>query len=217
MAVSGVVEFHASSGSPAGTAGGFQLDPFVAGSGTEWNRMGFFGSSGPGSFVTVNQYQDKTYACNESGVAPDSTINTASGELTNNKFVNSTSVNPNASGSVALSTLTEIDATIRVQFTEPSGNAVETQNAELKCVQFGATSGVANEDAVPTGVTVQAAEVGQDTSWEKISDDAADNSISLTSRATASIVHDYHLAISVSPISTGEIIDFGFLFKLEYI
>ena len=217
MAVSGVVEFHASSGSPAGTAGGFQLDPFVAGSGTEWNRIGFFGSSGPGSFVTVNTYQDKTFACNESGVAPDATINTAEGELTNNKFVNSTSVNPNASGSISLSTLTEIDATVRIQFTEPSGNAVETQNAEIKCVQFGASSGVADESAVPTGVTVYVAEVGQDSTWEKISDDASDNTKALTSRTTAAIVHDYHLAISTSPISTGEIINFGFLFKLEYI
>lgn len=217
MAVSGVVEFHASSGSPAGAAGGFQLDPFTVGSGTEWNRIGFFGASGPGSFVTVNTYQDKTFACNESGVAPDSTINTAEGELTNLKFVNSASVNPNASGSVAVNTITEIDATVRVHFTEPSGNAVTTQNALLKCVELNAASGVPDEDAIPTGITVYAFEVGQDSAWEKLTDDAADNQISLTSRAGSSIIHDYHLALSASPINTGEKIDFAFLFKLEYI
>lgn len=214
MAVSGVIEFHASSGAPSHP---YQLDPFVAGSGTEWNRFGFFGASGPGSFVTVNTYQDKTFAVNESGVAPDATINAAQGELTNLKFINSASVNPNASGSVGVSTITEPDATIRIQFTEPSGQAVETQNAQLKCVALNAASGVDDEDALVSTVTVQGFEVVQDSAWSKFSDDAADNALSLSSRATASIVHDYHVGLSVAPINTGENIAFAFLFKLEYI
>ena len=200
-AISGVIEFHASSGAPSHP---FQLDPFVAGSGTEWNRFGFFGVSGPGSFVTVNTYQDKTFSVNESGVAPDSTINSASGELSNLKFINSGSVNANASGSVAVNTITEPDATVRVRFTEPSGNAVITQNAEILCVQLNATSGVDDETAIPTGVTVQVFEVGQDTAWEKISDDAIDNFKDLTDRAAAHIIHDYHIALACSPILTGE-------------
>jgi len=214
MAISGIVEFHASSGAPSHP---WQLDPFTAGSGTEWNRIGGFGDSGPGSFITVNTYQDKTYTCNESGVAPDSTINSASGELQNNKYVNSASVNPNGSGSIAVSALTEQDATVRIQFTEPSGNAVTTQNAKLKCVALNASSGVDDQSTLVSTVTVHAFEVGQDSAWEKISDDAADNEIDLTARATAAIVHDYHVALSMSPISTGENISFGFLFTIEYI
>lgn len=214
MSISGIIEFHASSGAPSHP---WQLDPFVPNSGTEWNRIGFFGASGPGSFITVNTYQDTTYTVNESGVAPNSTINSASGKLQNLKFINSASVNPNGSGSVAVNTITLQDATIRVRFTEPSGTSVETQNAVLKCVSLNASSGVPDEDALVTGVTVYAFEVGQDTAWEKISDDAADNYISLSSRATQSIIHDYHIGLSVSPISTGEKIDWAFLFKLEYI
>lgn len=214
MAISGVIQFHASSGAPSHP---YQLDPFVAGSGTEWNRIGFFGSTGPGSFITVNTYQDTTFTCNESGVAPNIGVNAASGKLQNLKFINSASVNPNGSGSVAVNTITRPDATLRVHFTEPSGHAVTTQNAKLLCVQLGATSGVASEATIVTGITVQVFEVGVDTAWEKITDDAADNAKSLSSRATASIIHDYHLALSLSPINTGEKKDFAFLFKLEYI
>lgn len=214
MAASGVIEFHASSGAISHP---YQLDRFVAGSGTEWNRLGFFGTTGPGSFVTVNQYQDTTYTVNESGTPPNVGVNTASGKLQNLKYINSSTVNPNASGAVALSTITPQDATIRVRFTEPSGNAVITQNAYLKCVKLNASSGVDSESALVSGITVQVFEVGQDSSWEKISHDASDNSKTLTSRATAKIVHDYHLGISISPINTGEKKDFAFLFKLEYI
>jgi len=214
MAISGVIEFHASSGAASHP---YQLDPFVAGSGTEWNRFGFFGASGPGSFVTVNTYQDKTFAVNESGVAPDATINAAQGELANLKYINSGSVNPNASGSVAVSTITDLDATIRVRFTEPSGQAVVTQNAELKCIALNAASGVDDESALVTGVTVQGFETVKDSAWTKFSDDASSNSLSLSSRAGTSIMHDYHIALSVAPINTGEKIDFAFLFSLEYI
>lgn len=214
MNQSGIIEFHASSGAPSHP---FQLDRFVAGSGTEWNRIGFFGASGPGSFVTVNTYQDRTYCVNESGVAPNSTISATSGRLQNLKFINSASVNPNSSGSVAVNTITIPDATLRIRFTEPSGNAVQTQNAQIKCVQLGATSGVANEDTVVTGINVQVFEVAQDSAWTNISNIASSNSKSLTSRATAHIVHDYHLGISASPINTGAKIDWAFLFRLEYL
>ncbi len=214
MAASGIIQFHASSGAPSHP---FQLDAFVAGSGTEWNRIGFFGAAGPGSFVTVSQYQDTTFTCNESGVPPNIGVNAQSGKLQNLKYVNATTVNPNASGSVAVSTITLPDATVRIRFTQPSGTAVQTQNAVLRCVQLGATSGVANEDALVSGINVQAFEVVVSTGWEKISHDAADNYISLSSRAGTSIMHDYHIGLSVSPIATGERKDFAFLFKLEFL
>jgi len=213
MAISGIIQFHASSGARSHP---YQLDPFVAGSGTEWNRIGFFGSTGPGSFVTVSTYQDTTYACNESGIAPNIGVNTYSGILQNLKYVNSASVNPNGSGSVALSTITAPDATLRVRFTNPSGTAVQTQNAKILCVQLGATSGVASESALVSGITVQVFEVVVDSSWTQISQTGT-NSKNLGSRATNSIIHDYHLGISVSPINTGEKKDFAFLFKLEYL
>lgn len=214
MAASGVIEFHASSGAPSHP---FQLDRFVAGSGTEWNRLGFFGNTGPGSFVTVNNYQDTTFVVNESGTAVNIGVNTASGKLQNLKYVNSSTVNPNSSGAVAVNTLSRNDATFRVRFTEPSGTAVQTQNVMLRCVALNASSGVDNESAVVSGINVQAIEVGVSTTWEKLSDNASDNYISLSSRTSTAIVHDYHLGLSVSPITTGEKKNFAFLFKLEYI
>jgi hypothetical protein len=214
MAISGIIQFHASSGAPSHP---WQLDPFVANSGTEWNRIGFFNTAGPGSFVTINTYQNKTYTVNESGVAPNSTINSQSGQLTNLKYVSSSTVNPNSSGAVNCNTITEPDATLRIRFTEPSGIAVTVQNIYFKCVALNASSGVANEDTVQSGITVQVFEVGKDTTWTKVSNDAASNSLTLDNRAGSSIIHDFHLGISVSPITTGEKKNFAFLMKLEYI
>jgi len=213
MAISGIIQFHSASGARSHP---YQLDPFIAGSGTEWNRVGFFGSTGPGSFVTVSTYQDTTYACNESGIAPNIGVNVYSGILQNLKYVNSASVNPNGSGSVALTTITLPDATLRVRFTNPSGTAVQTQNAKILCVQLGATSGVASESALVSGITVQVFEVAVDSAWTQISQTGT-NSKNLGARATNSIIHDFHLGISVSPINTGEKKDFAFLFKLEYL
>lgn len=214
MAISGVIEFHASSGALSAP---YQIDPFVANSGQEHNRLGFFGDTGPGSFVTINTYQDKTFPVNEDGNAIDGAVNTASGELQNLKYINSSSVNPNGSGSVALSSITQQDATMRVRFTEPSGAAVTVQNAELKCVNLNAASGVDDEDALASGITVQTFEVAVDTAWTKISDDAASNALDFDDRPSDSIIHDFHVGISLSPIATGEKTNFGFLFKLEYI
>jgi uncharacterized protein YpuA (DUF1002 family) len=137
--------------------------------------------------------------------------------LTNLKYINSSSVNPNGSGAVGVSTITQQDATLRVQFTEPSGNAVVTQNAMLKCVNINAASGVDDEDALASGITMYGFEVAVDSAWSKFSDDAASNELSLANRAGESIVHDFHIGLSLSPIGTGEKTDFAFLFKLEYI
>jgi hypothetical protein len=214
MAISGVIEFHASSGAPSHP---YQIDPFIANSGQEHNRLGWFGDTGPGSFVTINTYQDKTFPVNEDGNAIDGAVNSASGELQNLKYINSSSVNANGSGAVAVSSITLPDSTLRVRFTEPSGTAVTIQNAELKCVNLNAASGVDDEDALASGVSVQAFEVGVDTTWTKISDDAASNAIDFDDRPTDGIIHDFHIGLSLSPIGTGEKVDFGFLFKLEYI
>lgn len=214
MAISGIIEFYASSGSPAGA---YQIDHLVAGSGQEYNRLGWFGDDGPGSFLTIFLHQDRTFVVNEDGNAVPGATNPASGELTNLKYINSTGVDPNSSGVVALNTITELDATLRVRFTEPSGNATTTSNAVLKCVELSATSGIDDEDAIPSNVLVYAAEIGQDSSWTKISDDAGDNELSLGDRAGSSIVHDFHIGLSVSPRITGKKADFGFLFQLEYV
>lgn len=214
MAISGIIEFHASSGSPAYP---YQIDQFVAGSGEDYNRLGWFGDNGPGSFITIFLHQDTTFIVNESGQAVPGATNPASGELTNLKYVNSTNVNPNGSGSVTLSTLTEQDATLRIHFTEPSGNAVTTSNGVFKCVSLNASSGVDNVDTIPSNVLVYAAEIGQDSSWTKISDDAANNELAVGDRAGSSIVHDFHIGISVSPRITGQKSDFGFYFELEYV
>lgn len=211
-AVSGIIEFHASSGAPTHPR---QIASLLPGSGQDYNRAGFFGSSGPGSFVTINTYQDTTFIVNEDG-NPSGAF-TASGKLQNNKYIGASNVNPNGSGSISVSALTRPDATFRVRFTEPSGNAVTTQNAQLKAVNLTATSGVSDETAKVSGLLIQCFEVGVDSSWTLISQTGTNNYASLSSRATSTIIHDYHIAVSVSPLAVGIRRDWAFLFKLEYI
>lgn len=211
-AVSGIIEFHASSGSPTHPR---QIASLIANSGQDYNRIGFFNTGGTGTFITINTAQDTTYIVNEDGSA--SGAFTASGKLSNNKYVNSASVNPNSSGSIAVSALTIPDATVRVRFTQPSGTAVTTQNNVFKAVKLNATSGVDDDTAMVSGVLIYALEVGQDSAWTLISQTGTVNYVTLTSRATSAIVHDYHVALSVIPLAIGVKKDFAFLFKTEFL
>lgn len=214
MAVSGIIEFFASSGSPAGS---FLLDTFVAGSGTEYNRIGWFGANGPGSYITISTYQDRTFMVDEEGSPVIAAINAASGELTNLKYINSTQVDPNASGTVLLTTITEQDATLLVHFTHPTGAATTVSNIFLKSVNLNAASGVPDDTVGASGVNIYAFEVAQDSTWTKISNDASPNSIQLGDRASSSIYHDFHIGISASPLLTGEKNNFALVFELEYV
>lgn len=210
-AQSGVIEFHASSGSPTHPR---QIVSLLPNSGQDYNRLGMFGAGGPGTFVLLSQYQDTTYIVNEDGNPSGAWA--ASGKLSNNKFVNTSSVNPNSSGSIAVSALTPIDATFRVRFTEPSGNAVQTQNVFLQVVKLNASSGV-EVGTVVSGINIYAFEVGQASAWTLLSQSALSGSLALTSRGTAKIIHDYHIAVSCSPLAVGIKRDYGFVFIVEFL
>lgn len=212
MPISGIIQFHSSSGAPCGS---LQFDTLVANSGQMYNRIGHFGISGPNSFVSTNTYQDTTYIVNEDGAV--SGAYPASGKLSNLKYVNSASVNPNSSGSQAVSGISRNDATIRIHFTQPSGTPCTTQNAKFRCVALNASSGIDNIATLASGLYVQAFEVGVSSAWSLISQNGAQNYISIADRAGSSIVHDFFVGISASPISVGVLKSHGYLFSLEYI
>ena len=113
--------------------------------------------------------------------------------------------------------MTEQDATVRVHFAHPSGWACTTSAAKFRCVTFGATTGVDDETAVESNVVLRLFEVGRDTAWTKVTYDASVNYISLDDRAVASVVHDWHIGMTAAPNTTGEKIDFGFWFELEFV
>lgn len=212
-AESGIIEFWSASGAPCAQT---QIALLIPNSGQDYNRVGWFGTTGPGSFIVINTYNDTTYIVNEDG-NPSGAF-TSSGKLNNCKYVNATSVNPNSSGSQAVSGLPEHAATLRIEFTEPSGNAVTTQNVYLKAIKLNNASGCDDENVKVSGMLIQAFEVVPTvTGWTLISQTGTNNYIQCSGRSTASIVHHYHVALSVSPLQTGERIDFGILFKLEYV
>lgn len=212
MALSGIIEFHASSGAPCHP---LQIDHFVAGSGLGYNRIGLFGTGGPGTYVQVNLFQDTTYIVNESGAPSGSAL--ASGKLTNLKYINSSSVNPNSSGSVSVSGITERDSTLRIRFTHPSGQTCTLQNCKFIGINLNASSGAIDETTNISGINIYAFEVGRDTSWTKISNDASLNYLSFANRSSGAIVHDYHLGLSASPLAVGERKNFAFIAKFEFV
>ncbi len=214
MAISGIIEFYASSGAPAAS---YAIDSFIVGSGYDYNynRFGFFEAGGPGTFVTIGTYQNSTYIVNQNGEAVPSSWNAQSGELTNLKYINDGTVNPNGSGVVDVNTITEQDATFLVHFTHPTGAATTMTNASLRCVAINSQSGVDSVSALVTGLNIYGFEVGQDASWTKLSNDAATNQLTLVDKSS-STVHDYHIGLSVSPINTSINVSFGFVLELEY-
>jgi len=211
-AISGVIEFWASSGAPSAAR---QLANLLPMSGQDYNRVGFFGTGGPGNFIRINEYQDTTYIVNEDG-NPSGAF-TASGKLSNVKYVTSTTLNPNSSGVIAVSGLTMPDATVRIRFTEPSGTAVQTQNGKFRAINLNASSGTDDCTINVSGVNIYAFEVPQATSWTLISQAGAVNYISLTSRTSAKIWHDFHIALSASPLAVGIKNNFAFEVYLEFL
>lgn len=158
----------------------------------------FAGAGGFDSKITAGQYNDSTHVESSVG-ANDSSANAPK----NNKYISATEVDIGA-GTVLLSSLTDADAALKINFSDPS--AVATESAS-----FYAYDGVTTT-AVPTGVTFQAAEIG-DTNWTNAEGSAA--ALSLADQAAATS-HDFFIAISASPESVGLKDAFSLRVELTY-
>ena len=186
------------------------IDP----SGTN-NTVGFFGSAF-GNSIRVAEFNDKTHVTNSTG-----TTNFAS--LTNNKFITTSGISLNASGTLPLSGITISDTTLRIHFNNTED--VETQNAEF--IAFDRTNFVND----PSGVEVQAFEasasssgtelpeaaglnVGGDTLWSNIE---GTTRLDLDNHPFASGDHYFFIGLSASPESIGEKTDLGFAFSTEFL
>lgn len=137
--------------------------------------------------VTVGSYQDGTHISNSSDVQQDS------GPYVHNvKYLTGTTMSLDGAGSANLSTLTTANAPLKINFSDAS--SVATSGAT-----FYAYDGSTDATAM-VGVTFQAAEAGVTSTWV-----AANGSGSALSIAddTAATSHDYFVAISATPTSTG--------------
>ncbi len=211
----------APSGAPASGTIIEQLDPPGNTSGA--NHAGFFGGGGPEGVpfaVIVAKYQDTTFITNTSGNnlgnSPFGLL--GSGRLNNSKFLDSSTVNVNGQGSVALTGVPQESGTILIRFVPSGATAVRTQNMIIRTVPLNVSSGVDTPDGIVTALKVQGFEPGVDGAWTQTAGDGAlDNRLFIQDHDTPSLLHDFFASLSASPEAVGERSDFGFFIIIEFL
>lgn len=210
---------------------GFEIVNLVAGATDQINRIGFFGSTGPGSTITINQYQDKTYPTDNEG-------DLRGPPLVQLKFISASVVKVSGQWNAAVAEVPHNSGTIGIRFINPGATEVVTQNPRISAVRLtagdygiaGGGSGV-EPDTQPSNLTVKAFECRHPfapntaiaSTWTEIAGASAagggpaSNQLSLTAHTWTSITHDYFVALSVSPTAAGINKRFAFLVYLEYV
>jgi hypothetical protein len=188
--------------------------------------IGFYGSTF-GQSVQVASYQDSTFITNSNG-----TIN--GGQLTNTKYVGTTSgVQINGGSTITFATVPTISGTMNVRFTYDT--PVKTQNGEIRIFDR------SDPDADPSGVTCQVNQIVNGFSGVNQSTGAADaandgwfdlagsgstmvllsspgeSGLSPSGVDTTDDRHDWYFALSASPDSIGSKTLFGAYIALEYL
>ena len=157
----------------------------------------FAGGSFDGA-VNVGSYQDSTHVESSVG-ADDSSENTPN----NVKYVASGTADW-GDGTEDLDQITEAEANLKINFSH--GSSVVTTEAKFYAYDGSTTT------AVPTGVTFQAAEVG-DSAWTNAEGSAAALTLNDNSTGTS---HDFFIAVSASPESVGIKSAFSLRIELVY-
>lgn len=182
--------------------------------------LGFFGAEF-GHSVNVGQYQDSTFFTDSQGIAQGPQIN-------NVKFVHNNSGVVNGVGPINLLDISNYQSTLKITFSHTS--AVKTQNPIFRLFDRNA---LANS---PSGILCKAAEIvhpsltqtgslgSGSAQWQNIGGETILSLISSPGYSgirpngsnTVSNTHDWFLALSVSPNSTGEKFFAGY-FSVEYL
>lgn len=145
-----------------------------------WNGTNF------GDNVVVGSYQDSTHISNSSDAHQCST-----NHVHNTKYLTATTVSINGAGSTALPVA---DASCGLKFNFSDGASVATSNAS-----FYAYNGTTDATAM-AGVTFYAAEGAVTGTW--VAANGSGSALALQNNS-ASNSHDFFIATSVSPTSTG--------------
>lgn len=219
--MTGVISFIAPSGSPA--SGTVMLTLTPPGNTSGHLFVGYFGIGGPQTVpfaVVIDRYQDKTFITNSSGMNLGSSPFgiRGSGQLLNNKFLTSTTVNANNQDSVLVSAVPQQSGTLLIRLVEDTMTNVRTQNAILRVVALNASSGVDNIESVYTGVKVQGFVPEEDSAWTQMAGvGALDNRLFFNDHNIADVTHDWFVALSASPETVGEKKNFAKLFVVEFL
>jgi len=137
--------------------------------------------------VTVASYQDGTHISNVSDVEQCSSFH-----CHNVKYLTGTTMSLDGAGSANLSTLTTANAPLKFNFSDASSVATSAAT-------FYAYDGTTDATAM-VGVTFQAGEASITSTWVAANGSGAALSIADDTAATS---HDYYIALSATPTSTG--------------
>lgn len=183
--------------------------------------LGFYGSTF-GNSVNVGEFQDSTYITDGNGVFQGPQVN-------NNKYTHPASGSINGLDSVSLLDIPNYLATLKVSFNHTS--PVKTQNPVFRCYDRN------NINNNPSGVTLMAAEIihpsttqtgtlgSGDAAWQSIYgsgsvlnliDSPGLSGLRPNGANTSGLQHDWYIALSSSPDSTGSKRYAGY-FSVEYL
>jgi len=157
------------------------------------DRIWFNGSGGAaGGFginVVVGSYQDTTHISDNTD-----THRCTTNHVHNVKYIDSTHMSLDGAASALLSTLTTANSPLKFNFSDPSSVATQSGFFYVYAGSDGtSTSGIA---------TVQAAQGGTTSTWVSAGTGVTSGSLGLADQ-TAATSHDFFIAMSVTPASTG--------------
>jgi hypothetical protein len=175
------------------------------------DRVWFNGVGGAfGTNVVVGSYQDGTHI--SSNADAHVAACTTGGHLHNTKFLTSTTMSLDGAGSANLSTLTTGSAPLKFVFdtSDLGGASVVTNSAKFYAYS--------TSDGTPvSGVTVQAGEAAVTSTWVSIGTTGGSAAgLSIADQTTATS-HNFFLAVSVTPTSTGAKTTNVFKLSLTYV
>ena len=158
--------------------------------------IGFFGAAFGGS-IPLDNYQSTTVYTNSTG-----TVN--NGALPNVKYINSTQGDL-GSGTVNLTTLTNSDATVHIRLISGSASRLQAVNLHAISGSFsvGPTGSGSLSASGPGNANMMGYEIGgANAAWTSMSGSVSP--LALTPHTgSAAQVHDYYVALSASPTTTG--------------
>lgn len=196
--------------------GDFNID--TAGSG-----LGFYGSSGFGTSVAVNSYQDTTYVTDDDGDLQGPQAN-------NVKWVHANSGQVDGATILGLQYIPNYQSTLNIRFTHSS--EVQVQNTELRIydrtsIDSGASGVLTKVAEIIHPSTSQVVQGSGDTSWyspagSSVTVPLADSPGTSGEYAAAGSVrpdtrHDWYAALSASPTSIGSKTNYALYVATEYL
>ena len=198
---------------------------YSAGNDIGSSGVGFFGSSGFGSSVSVGNYQDSSYITNSNGTIAGAAINNIKYSHPNSGIVNGIG----SPSGLNLQAITNAQASLNVRFTHTV--PVATQNVKLRIYDR------SNINNPASGVTTKVAEIihpsltnvldgSGSVSWQtpagsgtivSLANSPGISGLSPSGSGTIADRHDWFLALSASPDSIGSKTQYAMWVELEYL